>query len=710
MLIDLHCHTLRVKKGENRSRTVSPELFREKIELAEVKIVAITNHNMFDFEQFVKLKDAVSDICQVWPGVEIDTIGLSEKDKYHLLVISNPDEVNSFDEHVKKIFKNEDVNSSVHTIKEVCTEFKNSDVIYIAHYHNKRPAITPEDRELLIDVVGDSARVFLEPSNYRSLGVLANKNLSVMIGSDVKNWSDYEKCSFAELRLPIGSFPEFLLLAKRDTEVVKTLLYKKVPSKLLCKPHSSVELELEIYPDINIIFGPKGTGKSEIIRTLYESMLAEGKRCTKYVASERSEEFSSLLSVGGEEQNASVCVNDLCLEDFSHIKNWNDSTPTSFERYKEWMETNSNSNNKARMKITEALHETYIPNKNYEYHKSDKEDIAKIVEKLQKMDLPGYIDSADAETLIRIITSLSEIVSNARLKDIIDENSVHLTNFTIDRIKSLADAVSDTVSKPSTLGLIQYAHGRLKLLESVDHILEALEREEQNRKNYLGTIENKGKLYINTRYRMLCKESKTDEFKGYRIRALSEIKKKLERIKSEIFNDNLAVIVADFNELCDNHKVDSIRPFIGISKQIVTEDGCLYEPSNGEKGILLLQRKLQEDADAYLLDEPELGMGGSFVNSDILPTIVSLSKKRKYVVVATHNANIAVRTLPYMSIYRTHENGKYRTYTGNPFDDKLINIDDINDVLSWSEECMHSLEGGKDAFYERKEIYESKDN
>ena len=98
------------------------------------------------------------------------------------------------------------------------------------------------------------------------------------------------------------------------------------------------------------------------------------------------------------------------------------------------------------------------------------------------------------------------------------------------------------------------------------------------------------------------------------------------------------------------------------------------------------------------------------VNSDILPTIVSLAKKRKYVVVATHNANIAVRTLPYMSIYRTHENGKYRTYTGNPFDDKLINIDDINDVLSWSEECMHSLEGGKDAFYERKEIYESKDN
>jgi predicted metal-dependent phosphoesterase TrpH len=48
MKIDLHCHTKKVKKGDAATRNVTADLFRDKIELADVKIVAITNHNAFD--------------------------------------------------------------------------------------------------------------------------------------------------------------------------------------------------------------------------------------------------------------------------------------------------------------------------------------------------------------------------------------------------------------------------------------------------------------------------------------------------------------------------------------------------------------------------------------------------------------------------------------------------------------------------------------
>ena len=154
----------------------------------------------------------------------------------------------------------------------------------------------------------------------------------------------------------------------------------------------------------------------------------------------------------------------------------------------------------------------------------------------------------------------------------------------------------------------------------------------------------------------------------------------------------------------------SLKCFVGRSKQVITSDGVEYSPSNGERGILLLEQVLHEDADAYFLDEPELGMGNSYIDTDIRPLICNLAKQRKIVVVATHNANIAVRTLPYMSIYRTHENGEYKTYTGNPFDDQLICIDNPEDVKSWTKESMHSLEGGYDAFYERRDIYESRNN
>ena len=60
-----------------------------------------------------------------------------------------------------------------------------------------------------------------------------------------------------------------------------------------------------------------------------------------------------------------------------------------------------------------------------------------------------------------------------------------------------------------------------------------------------------------------------------------------------------------------------------------------------------------------------------------------------------------------MSIFREHSDGNYRTYTGNPFSDRLINIDEANDEKSWTSESIHTLEGGKEAFYGRKSIYES---
>lgn len=56
MKIDLHCHTKCTKKGDGIGRNVTKELFRNKILCSDVKIVAITNHNAFDYTQYQELK------------------------------------------------------------------------------------------------------------------------------------------------------------------------------------------------------------------------------------------------------------------------------------------------------------------------------------------------------------------------------------------------------------------------------------------------------------------------------------------------------------------------------------------------------------------------------------------------------------------------------------------------------------------------------
>lgn len=40
MKIDLHCHTKAIKKGDGPGRNVTPELFKSKIEDADIKIVS----------------------------------------------------------------------------------------------------------------------------------------------------------------------------------------------------------------------------------------------------------------------------------------------------------------------------------------------------------------------------------------------------------------------------------------------------------------------------------------------------------------------------------------------------------------------------------------------------------------------------------------------------------------------------------------------
>ena len=153
-------------------------------------------------------------------------------------------------------------------------------------------------------------------------------------------------------------------------------------------------------------------------------------------------------------------------------------------------------------------------------------------------------------------------------------------------------------------------------------------------------------------------------------------------------------------------KIIDGKEFIGISKYVGDENGNIYKPSQGEKSMLLLNMRLNTDSDNYILDEPELSLGNQYISDVIVPHLNNLANAKKRIVIATHNANIAVRTLPYLSVFRKHNNGVYNTYLGNPFTNKLVEIDDKSE-LDWKEESLNILEGGEEAFGERSYIYDA---
>ena len=537
------------------------------------------------------------------------------------------------------------------------------------------------------------------------MSIFANYRYNVLVGSDVKDWSHYGECSFSELKLPVSSFEQFCLLAKRDVNVVETLMNKKQSKTLTAHPAATVDLPIRIFSDMNIVFGQKGTGKTEIINSLHDSMKASGYRCVKYVASERDEEFKNLLRTKGLERNPAKLGISTCEDEFGIISLWVDSSPTHFENYINWKKTEGYNANKQRMRITHATALSRAENEKEGVHASDKDSIDRAISEIGKICISEYLSEEETGQMLSLLKLLRRRIYGCRINDLVDSFAVYLVNYSINKIKGIADKSTNSVSKPSVTGFEQFVDKRLQLYRAVKTILDNLAHEESNEKEKIGSLDEKGEIFINTKYRLLCDASKTDEFLNG-IRKLREIKAKLEFIRSHIFDAGTSEAVQGLNELCED-EIKSVLQFVGVSKQVVNDNGDVYSPSNGEKGMLLLQRALMNEADAYFLDEPELGMGNSYIDTSIRPLLVDLSKQHKYVVVATHNANIAVRTLPYMSIYRTHSNGEYSTYIGNSFTDQLVNCDDPTDVLNWAEESLKSLEGSRNAFYERKDIYES---
>lgn len=707
MRIDLHCHTKKVKTGDAYTRNVTKDKFFQKVIEAEVKIIAITNHNQFDYLQYKEFKDVTEGYCDIWPGVELDIIGKADQKgnckRGHLIVIANPKNVELFNTQVQELVNDEDVNTFQIGVKKVYETLGKCDCIYIPHFH-KEPKLSDEDIQELGELLPDSSRLFKETSDYRSLGVFSNFDYSVIIGSDVQDWDKYEISKFADIRLPVQTFEQFCLLAKKDVQIIDTLLNQKRKKEIPVSPYKKVNFKLPFYEDINIIFGQKGTGKTEILESLKKYYIENGIAMESYKGNEKDSDFSKMLKVNDIIATPDKLQLDSMRQQFIDIYNWKEELPTSFEKYISWMETKDNNKNKGRMKITECVHiEEGVRDRKLE---SDYKYLKEFTEStFEKIDIEKYLDERERTILMLLLEKLCKNINDAKMQKWNSDKSIKLTNWSIDKIKAIADKCSDTISKPSSVGFYDFAMGRFKLFENVEEICSTFSVEDKVEKEYLGNLEEKGDIYIQTRYRMLTKESRTDEFKQG-ITVLRNCKLVIDGIKKAALAENISEEVSKFQEFYDDG-IKDIGTFIGVSKETALENGEIYRPSNGERGILLMQKLLDSERDAYILDEPELGMGNSYITSNILPKLTDLAKRRKTVIIATHNANIAVGTLPYISILRTHENGVYKTYVGNPFYDELRNINDETDTKNWTQESMHTLEGGKTAFYDRKDIYES---
>ena len=634
-----------------------------------------------------------------------------------MIVVCDPNEAEVFSTELARLVggkKPDDVKLDFDSVWET---FLPIGALFISHSH-KSPGISDTEMEKIIANAGDEKwRLFFEPANLLSVGIMANHGLNMIIGSDVHDWNSYSQSYCADrqcvLRLDIESFGQFCLLAQRDEAVVETLLGSKGPTIMHASPHSSVHFDLPIYQDINVIFGQKGTGKTEIIKSIYKEYQRQGTNCSKYFGGQKTSDFDELLATSGMKRDPSMFRRSNCENEIKAIAGWTDETPTAIEKYLMWYTTRDNNKKKCRFRLSEAQDLPVPSSTDYERAKEDSRIIEEFLPQYSERKLCSYLSADDAEELEKLLRALSAGALKKKTELYIDTESARMTNTALEAIKSLIDRKSDTLSKPGKCGLYSFVLKRIKLLSLVNSVLENLSPKTIEQSDYLGKLEDKGTLELVSQWRYLTQDkgSKAAEYSdsGAKISNLKKWRKALETIQEKAFDEGLPDAIAEFASIVEESGIASLDKFIGTDKFVrIKGKTTRYSPSDGEKGILLLERQLNTDADVYLLDEPENGMSNLYIDTVIRPILTNLARSRKTVIIATHNANLAVRTLPYQSIYREHVEGDtYRTYLGNPFSNRLKDIEGAADDLKWATCSLKTLEGGEEAFYSRKTIYEA---
>ncbi len=710
MKIDIHAHTIKTKSGDPQGRTIGPDELCEILKSTEVGIVAVTNHNHFDLDQYLKIVTIASDSCQVWPGVELD---IAEADQRgHLLVIVNPKYAQEFASQLKKLRGRSTADEFSASLGDIIPAFNPLDAIYVAHYYIKKPALSDDAIKKLITLAGKRSRVIKEATDALSAGIYVGHGHQSIFGSDVTDWSKYieESRALPDLRLPVDSFEQFCLLLDKDEPTIDTILNAKKHESIKIKPFvNDKPIELTVYNDINIFFGSKGTGKTELLKAIARHYSESGLKTRIYEATNEHVDNRFDLKGSGFAIKLPEQGIDDCHAELDHLRSVQEPNVTSLSSYVAYYSSVvTNARAKAIKGADYQKADERQPLRRFE----DTRDAGAKVEAFRSFltgnrVISGTVDPGTIKRAVEVMEEISDALRKETLRTLITAKVAHLFNEFVAFLAAAVSRKTGKPKKPTTPGFNEYARNRISVERAVAKIIANLEKTISLEPEAVGDLGDKGSLFCVTEVRF-----QNGRFTDGTFRPLTSINKATQKriakavfdIADCVYQPGLFECLADFGECageCDDLSLNNLLLF----NRRFEINGAPYSPSSGESSMLLLHLELKEDKEVYLLDEPEKSLGNDYISEVIVPLLKEKARSGKKVFIATHDANIAVRTLPYNSIYRRHDRDAYRTYAGNPFTNHLVNISDPSESLDWKSISMKTLEGGREAFGERRRIY-----
>ncbi len=666
--IDLHIHTLATEKDSNFIFDLDKMLLY--VQTSKLDAIAITNHNIFDREQFNKIKEKVN--ISVFPGVEVDV------ENAHMIVVTEESNLDKFCEQCNQLNERLIDGKKYISYDEFISIFCNYEQYLLIPHYKKKPAL----QQQIIKKFGNNITCGEVDSIKKFCTLKKQENdLVPILSSDVRIKKDLE------------IFPTRYTFLDIDDTSLKSIKYGLMDKTRVFITENKNDNEFIFTQDglvastkLNVIIGKRSSGKTYTLEKIKKAFdTSEIKYIKQFEITEKSgsEKFKEITQKGYE-KITNEYVNP--IDDVIHSI----------------LEIDLNSDNLE----LENYHSALI-NRAISFERNDIFSRTSLFNEIT-------FDVKTNKELENLINAIKILLENENYKEIIDENInkeslqvLLMKLIDLYRKERLSEKIKKEVDK-----LVESIQKKLELKSSVDTIPQ-IDLYNMMRNRLIVSRFNEDFKKIKEKTNIF-----EEDYQRFKIIATKAPYKNVSEMKEG------ANATGSFKETFDKYylkdtfkyikqlKEDGVtidklcKTIIDIKYKVINQNGS--EISGGEKAEFNLLKELDDakNYDILLLDEPESSFDNPYIKENINTLIKDISNKTT-VFVVTHNNTLGVSNKADKLIYTMYneKEQKYEVYVGNFTDTMLVNKDGKS--IKTYEAIVSCMEAGVKTYEERSKIYEN---
>ena len=675
--IDFHIHTIASIKDSDF--TFSLDWLKKYVEATELDAIAITNHDLFDENNFREISEALPDI-KIYPGIELAL------DIGHVNIVFPRDcigELSSFSQWLSTVHQ---TNTDHITCEELCDNLSCwNQGIYIFEL-NKSKSVK-EIPDIFNDVtcvggVSNQLRFNIAKNNPDSIAPCLFSDAHAT-EQDSDNRNDIVKLQNKQTYLQIDSC---------EFEDIKRCLQDK--SKISISKENLKDVVnidgINISSGLNLVVGKRGTGKTHFLNRIkesiedeyYEIKQFETARADKYIEQQRKEQGLTAISSWQEKY----------INEFSKIKSYIQDTGTELNDIEKFLtDVKRFATEMARSQSSQKyslFKETEFELSNIEYIRDALINIKKVIEKNEIWKLLSNA-AQKKNNFIEVYSELRDIY----LKHKRDNELRQKVNAIMGDIKATLTARTG-ISNIQECSINKVIH-KYQLEKKIDDFLK--------------------RIIVET-------PMKNERLHGYQIQVnlvpyqtATQFQKEI-GIKEAVHNDLIKIYRdKDFITFLKNFKQKNYYNEANFAEYLVRKEVKLLDsdgvPASGGQAVgfaLMLRLNEAKNKPVILIDEPESSLDNAYIKTELNKELKNLAEN-SMVVVITHNSTLGALLEPdYLIVTSKSDCGDYSIMSGEFSSSKIRDAEGIEEK-SYNK-FVEAMESGIDSYTKKGVVYENLNN